>query len=73
MLLLSPEQEPAHTSRCTDDLMAGAFRDAFEEMDRRIFYELLEVFDSLSQRYNVTYSLFYGSLFGQHCVGDQLA
>mmetsp|Transcript_11149 Transcript_11149/g.31549 ORF Transcript_11149/g.31549 Transcript_11149/m.31549 type:complete len:623 (-) Transcript_11149:20-1888(-) len=57
----------------TDDLVAGAFRDAFEEVDRRIFYELLDVFANVSRRSGVSYSLFYGSLFGQHCVGDQLA
>jgi len=57
----------------TDDPMACAFRDVFEEADRRIFYELLEVFAKMSRRSKVTYSLAYGSLVSQQCVGDQFA
>lgn len=63
--LASEEDESSHESL--------GFHDAFDEEERNHAYDLLMAFDALAQQHNISYSLFYGSLFGAHCQQDQVS
>lgn len=51
----------------------NAFQHEYDKGSRQLAYEALRQFDRFAQANGVKYSAMYGSLFGAHCVGDQLA